>query len=213
MDTLIATKKGMTQLWTEDGSRHPVTVLAVEPNVVTAVRTSEKDGYQAVQLGSGAIRAKLVAKPQLGAFGKVGVEPRRHLREVRGAFADKAAGDSLDCSVFSAGVHVDVIGTSKGKGFQGTVKLHNFSCGPKAHGSDNVRKPGSIGMHTHPGRTLKGKRMPARMGNERVTIKHLEVLSVDAESGTLLVRGAVPGNNGGLVLVRKSAIQPKGGKR
>src|SRR5215813_5988298 len=207
MDTLLGTKRGMTQMWTEDGARVPVTVIDVQPNVVTAVRTKEQHGYEAVQLGYGAIRPKRVSKPRKGQFAKAGVEARRHLREVRGPVGERAPGQSIDCTVFEAGTVVDVIGTSKGKGFQGTIKLHHFSRGPEAHGSDNVRKPGSIGMHTHPGRTLKGKRMASRMGCKRVTIKNLAVVSVDAEKNVLLVAGAVPGDNGGLVLVRKSAKQ------
>jgi large subunit ribosomal protein L3 len=210
MDTLLGTKRGMTQMWTEDGARVPVTVIDVQPNLVTGVRTQEKHGYEAVQLGYGAIRSKRVGKPRAGQFAKAGVEARRHLREVRGPVGERAPGQTIDCSVFEAGTVVDVIGTSKGKGFQGTIKLHHFSRGPEAHGSDNVRKPGSIGMHTHPGRTIKGKRMANKMGAERVTIKHLMVLSVDKDTNTMLIKGAVPGNNGGLVLVRRSVARRKG---
>jgi large subunit ribosomal protein L3 len=212
MDTLLGTKRGMTQVWTEEGDRVPVTVLDVGPNLVTALKTAGRDGYEAVQLGYGAIREKRLAKPQVGAFKKAGVAPRRHLCEVRAAVEGRNVGEELTCAMFEAGQRVDVIGTSKGKGFQGTIRLHNFSRGPEAHGSDNVRKPGSIGMHTHPGRTLKGKRMAARMGAERITVKNLTVVSVDPEAHVILVRGAVPGNNGGLVMVRKSAVQPKTGK-
>jgi large subunit ribosomal protein L3 len=213
MDTLLGTKRGMTQVWTETGDRLPVTVLDVRPNVVTALKTAERDGYEAVQLGHGAIRGKRLAKPQVGAFKQAGVAPRRHLREVRGPVEGRSIGEELTCAVFEAGQLVDVIGTSKGKGFQGTIRLHNFSRGPAAHGSDNVRKPGSIGMHTHPGRVLKGKRMAARMGGERTTVKNLAVVSVDPEAHVMLVRGAVPGNNGSLVMVRRSRIQPGQGKR
>src|SRR5262245_5591372 len=211
MDTLLGTKRGMTQMWTEDGSRVPVTVIDVQPNLVTGVRTTEKHGYEAVQLGYGAIRPKLVSKPRQGQFAKAGVEARRHLREVRGPVGERAPGQTIDCTLFEAGTVVDVIGTSKGKGFQGTIKLHHFSRGPEAHGSDNVRKPGSIGMHTHPGRTIKGKRMANKMGAERVTVKHLVVLSVDKDTNTMLIKGAVPGNNGGLVLVRRSVTYRRKG--
>ena len=209
MDTLIGTKRGMTQTWLADGQRVPVTVLDLGPNTVVALRGKDKEGYEALQLGFGTIRPKLVSKPLKGHFTKAGVAPQRHLREVRGPVGERKAGETLTCAVFKAGEMVDVIGTSKGKGFQGTIKLHHFSRGPEAHGSDNVRKPGSIGMHTHPGRTLKGKRMASRMGCKRVTMKNLAVVSVDAEKNVLLVAGAVPGDNGGLVLVRKSAKQKK----
>jgi large subunit ribosomal protein L3 len=213
MDTLVGTKRGMTQLWTPEGQRLPVTVIELGPNTVVAVRSKEKNGYEALQLGFGSIRTKLLSKPVQGHYAKAGVAPHRHLREVRAAVGEHKPGETLSCSLFTAGTRVDVIGTSKGKGFQGTVKLHHFSRGPEAHGSDNVRKPGSIGMHTHPGRTLKGKRMASRMGAARVTVRNLDVVQVDAEKNTLLVSGAVPGNNGGLVLVRKSRRQPvKAGK-
>jgi len=209
MDMLIGTKRGMTQLWTDDGTRMPVTVIDLGPNTVVALRTVERDGYEALQLGHGAIRAKVVNKPRAGQFAKAGVAPQRYLREARGPVGERKVGETLDCSLFPAGTLVDVIGTSKGKGFQGTIKLHHFQRGPAGHGSDNVRKPGSIGMHTHPGRTLKGKRMAARMGADRVTVRNLQVLKVDPAQHLLLVQGAVPGNNGGLVMVRRSARQPR----
>jgi len=207
MDSLLGTKRGMTQIWSDEGNRLPVTVVDVQPNLVSEVRTLERDGYEAVQLGYGAIREKLVAKPQIGHFKKLGIGQRRHLCEVRGPAGERKVGEELSCSLFEPGTLVDVIGTSKGKGFQGTIKLHNFSRGPEAHGSDNVRKPGSIGMHTHPGRTLKGKRMASMMGNARVTVRRLEVVSVDAEAGVILIKGPVPGNNGGLVMLRRSQLQ------
>jgi large subunit ribosomal protein L3 len=213
MDTLLGTKRGMTQIWTEEGDRLSVTVLDIAPNLVRALKTAEKDGYAAVQVGYGPIRDKRVAKPQLGAAKQAGVAPRRHLREMRGPVEGRSVGEEITCALFEAGQFVDVIGTSKGKGFQGTIKLHNFSRGPTSHGSQNVRKSGSIGMHTHPGRVLKGKRMAARMGGERVTVKNLRVVSVDPETQVMLVRGAVPGNAGGLVMVRRSSVQPKQGKR
>jgi large subunit ribosomal protein L3 len=209
--TLIGRKRGMTQTWTADGGRVPVTVIDLGPNTVTALRTLERDGYEAVQLGFGTIRPKLLRKPQAGQFTKAGIDARRYLREVRGAAGEHAVGAVLDCSLFNVGSYVDVIGTSKGKGFQGTIKLHHFSRGPEAHGSDNVRKPGSIGMHTHPGRVLRGKRMANKMGAERVTIKNLAVVAVDKEANQVLIKGAVPGNNGSLVVVRLSTRQPKSG--
>jgi len=211
MNTLIGKKRGMTQTWVEDGNRVPVTVIDLGPNTVMAVKTLERDGYEALQLGFGTIRQKLLTKPLAGQFAKAGVEARRTLREVRGPAGENVVGSVLDCTVFAVGSYVDVIGTSKGKGFQGTIKLHHFSRGPAGHGSDNVRKPGSIGMHTHPGRVLKGKRMANKMGNEQVTIKNLAVVAVDKETNQMLVKGAVPGNNGSVVLVRLSTRQPKGG--
>jgi large subunit ribosomal protein L3 len=211
MDTLIGTKRGMTQMWSERGDRIPVTVIDLGPNTVTAVKTVERDGYAAVQLGHGSIRTKRLTKPQIGAFEKAGVAPQRYLREVRCDPGETKVGDVISCEGFEPGTLVDVIGTSKGKGFQGTIKLHNFSCGPKSHGSQNVRRMGSIGMHQFPGRVLPGKKMAARMGGERVTVKHLAVVSIDPEAHVMLVKGAVPGNNGGMVLVRKSMMQPKGG--
>jgi large subunit ribosomal protein L3 len=208
-NSLLGTKRGMTQIWTEEGNRLPVTVVDMAPNLVTLVRTVERDGYEAVQLGYGAIREKLVNKPRRGQFKAAGVGQRRHLREVRGPAGERKAGDEITCAAFEVGQYVDVIATSKGKGFQGTIKLHHFSRGPKSHGSDNVRKPGSIGMHTHPGRTLRGKKMASLMGNEQVTVRNLEVVSIDAEAGVMLIKGPVPGNNGGLLLVRTSQAQPK----
>ena len=207
--TLLGTKRGMTQMWSEDGQRVPVTVIDAGPNTVTAVKDEARDGYEAVQLGYGAVREKVLAKAQRGQYAKAGLKPHRHLREVRGPVGELKVGATVTCAHFKVGSFVDVIGTSKGKGFQGTIKLHHFSRGPEAHGSDNVRKPGSIGMHTHPGRTLKGKRMAARMGTERVTLRNLAVMAVDAEANRLLVKGAVPGNTGGLLIVRLSLRQPK----
>ncbi|MGQ0552169.1 MAG: 50S ribosomal protein L3 [Planctomycetota bacterium] len=209
MNILLGTKRGMTQIWDEEGNRIPVTVVDVAPNAVVALKTIERDGYEAVQLGTGTIREKRLSKPLIGHFKKAGVGQRRHLREVRGPAGEHTVGEELGAGLFEVGTIVDVIGTSKGKGFQGTIKLHHFSRGPESHGSDNVRKPGSIGMHTHPGRTLRGKRMANKMGNERVTIRQLKVMRVDAEQNVLLIQGAVPGNNGGLLMVRKSSRQPR----
>lgn len=207
MNALLGTKRGMTQIWLEDGTQVPVTVLDVEPNTVTAVRTVERDGYEAVQLGAGSIRAKLVNKPRRGQFAKAGVEPRRHLREVRIEPGEAKIGDALTVEIFEVGGKVDVVGTSKGKGFAGTIKRHGFARGPTSHGSQNVRAPGSIGMCKYPGRVIRGKKMAGRMGNERVTVKGLEVVAVDAENNRLLIKGPVPGANGGLVMVRASNLK------
>ncbi len=206
MKALIGSKRGMTQVWKDDGTRVPVTVLDLGPNTVTAVRTSDQDGYEAVQLGFGEIRAKLVAKPQLGQFGKAGVEPRRWLREVRGLDGEHTIGDVLTVEGFEVGNKVDVIGTSKGKGFAGTIKRHGFSRGPMSHGSQNKRKSGSIGQCKYPGRVMRGKRMAGRMGHERITVKNLEIIAVDLEHNRLLVKGAVPGHDGAQVLVRSAWI-------
>lgn len=210
MPTLFGIKRGMTQIFTEAGNRLPVTVLEVAPNTVTAVKTVERDGYEAVQLGYGTVRPKVLAKPQRVAFEKSGVEPRRWLREVRQTVAGLEVGQQLGVDLFEAGQLVDVVGTSKGKGFAGTIKLHGFARGPTSHGSQNVRRPGSIGMHTHPGRTIRGKRMARRMGNERVTVRGLLVVAVDAERGHMLVKGPVPGNTGSLVRVSTSIKASKG---
>lgn len=207
MIALLGTKRGMTQIWREDGTRVPVTVVDMEPNTVTAVRSLEKNGYEALQVGSGSIRSKLVRKPQQGQFAKAGLEPKRHLRELRTEVGEHQVGDSLAVDLFQVGSIIDVVGTSKGKGFAGTIKRHGFSRGPTSHGSQNVRRPGSIGMCKYPGRVIKGKKMAGRMGNERVTVKGLEVLAVDAEAGRLLVKGPVPGANGGLLLVRQTNLK------
>jgi large subunit ribosomal protein L3 len=218
VNSLLGTKRGMTQLWREDGTRVPVTVLDVAPNTVTGIRTVEKDGYEAVQLGTGAIRPALVSKPRLGQFQTAGIEaPLRHVREVRGEVGDVEIGTPFGLDIFEVGGYVDVVGSSKGKGFAGTIKRHGFARGPVTHGSQNVRRPGSIGMCKYPGRVIKGKRMAGRMGGERVTVKGLEILAVDAENGRLLVKGPVPGANGSLITVRASNLvqinkNTKGGK-
>ena len=213
MKSLLGTKRGMTQLWREDGTRVPVTIVDVSPNVVTAIRTVEQDGYEAVQLGAGEIRPKVVSKPLLGQFAKAGIEkPLRHVREVRGGAGELEVGATVGVDVFEVGHYVDVVGKSKGKGFAGTIKRHGFSRGPTTHGSQNVRRPGSIGMCKYPGRVVKGKKMAGRMGGERVTIKGLEIMGVDAETNQLLVKGAVPGANGGLVVVRESNLVQAAGR-
>ena len=204
MPTLLGIKRGMTQVFTDEGNRVPVTVLEMEPSTVTAVKTLERDGYEAVQLGYGSIRAKVINKPQRAVFEKTGIEPRRHVREVRQAVEGCEVGQELKADLFEVGQLVDVVGTSKGKGFAGTIKRHGFSRGPVTHGSQNVRRPGSIGMHQFPGRVLKGKKMAGRMGNERVTVRGLQVVAVDIEKNHMLVKGAVPGNNGGLIQVSTS---------
>jgi len=199
---LIGRKVGMTSVFAEDGTMVPVSVVAIDPNVVTRVRTPERDGYTAVQLGAG--EAKRLSKPVAGQLGDLG--RLATLREFRVAsVVDYEVGQKLAVGdVFEAGDVVDVTGTSKGRGFAGTVKRHNFKRGPKTHGSDNYRKPGSIGPGTTPGRVYKGLRMAGHMGAARATIKKLSVVRVDEERNLLLVRGTLPGADGSLVLVRKA---------
>jgi len=204
---LLGTKLGMTQVWNEQGKLVPVTVIQITPNVVTQIRTPEVDGYAAVQIAAGQIDPRKVNKPAAGHFDKAGVTPRRHLTEVRTADAGEyTLGQEIGVDVFEAGATVDVVGTSKGKGFAGVMKRHNFRGLGAGHGTQRKhRSPGSIGGCATPGRVFKGLRMAGRMGNERVTTQNLTVHAVDAEKGLLLIKGAVPGPNGGLVLVRTAA--------
>jgi large subunit ribosomal protein L3 len=202
---LIGRKLGMTQVFNEDGTMIPVSVLEITPNTVTRVRTPERDGYTAVQLGAG--EARKLTKPVLGQLKDL---PRhKTLREFRfdagQAVGEYEVGQQLAVAdVFAAGDIVHVTATSKGKGFAGTVKRHHFNTGPKTHGSDNYRKPGSIGPGTTPGRVYKGLRMSGHMGDARTTIKKLRVVRVDADRNLLLVMGSVPGTRGALTLVRKA---------
>ncbi|HWK21067.1 MAG TPA: 50S ribosomal protein L3 [Microbacteriaceae bacterium] len=203
---LLGTKLGMTQVWDAAGKLVPVTVIKVDANVVTQIRTPEVDGYSAVQLAAGAIDPRKVTKPLTGHFEKAGVTPRRHLTEVRTSDAGEyTLGQELDVTTFEDGQIVDVVGTSKGKGTAGVMKRHNFKGVSASHGSHrNHRKPGSIGASSTPSRVFKGQRMAGRMGNDRVTVLGLQVVRVDAERGVLLVKGAVPGAKGRLVFVRNS---------
>ena len=201
---LLGTKLGMTQVWDENNKLIPVTVVQITPNVVTQVRTPEVDGYSAIQIAYGQIDPRKANKPATGHFDKAGVTPRRHLTEVRTAnAAEYTLGQEIGVDVFEAGIKVDVVGTSKGKGFAGVMKRHNFKGVSASHGSHrNHRKPGSIGASSTPSRVFKGMRMAGRMGGERVTVLNLTVHAVDAEKGLLLVKGAVPGAKGRLVFVR-----------
>ena len=201
---LLGTKLGMTQLWDENNKVVPVTVVAAATNVVTQVRTPEVDGYNAVQIGFGEIEGRKVNKPSAGHFAKAGSTPRRHLAEIRTADASTyTVGQELAVDTFAAGEVIDVTGTSKGKGYAGVMKLHGFHGVGASHGAHrNHRKPGSIGACATPGRVFKGTRMSGRMGSDRVTTQNLKVHKVDAENGVLLIKGAVPGRNGGLVVVR-----------
>ena len=203
---LLGTKLGMTQVWDEQNKLVPVTVLEITPNVVTQIRTPEKDGYAAIQIAAGQIDPRKVNQPAAGHFQAAGVTPRRHLTEVR---TDNAGvyelGQELAVDLFAAGQKVDVVGTSKGKGFAGVMKRHNFAGVSASHGAHrNHRKPGSIGASSTPSRVFRGMRMAGRMGGERVSVLNLTVHSIDLEQGLMLVKGAVPGARGRLVFVRNA---------
>lgn len=202
---MIGRKLGMTRLFADDGSVVPVSVIAAPPNTITRLRTPEQDGYAALQLGVG--NARRQTKPVAGQLSHLEKDRQRlaTLREFRvEATGDYEVGGELDVSLFEVGDLVDVTGMSKGKGFAGTVKRHHFRRGPKTHGSNNYRQPGSIGAGTTPGRVFKGTRMGGHLGNDRVTVKKLVVMRVDAERNLLLVKGAVPGARNGLLLVQKA---------
>jgi large subunit ribosomal protein L3 len=203
---LLGVKLGMTQAWDENNKFVPVTVVAVSPNVVTQLRTAEIDGYVAVQIAAGAIDPRKVTKPLAGHFEKAGVTPRRHVAEIRTPdAAEYNLGQELTVDLFAAGEGVDVVGTSKGKGFAGVMKRHNFKGVSASHGSHrNHRKPGSIGASSTPSRVFKGMRMAGRMGFDRVTVLNLKIHAVDSERGLLLIKGAVPGPAGRLVFVRNA---------
>jgi large subunit ribosomal protein L3 len=205
MSAILAKKLGMTQMFLEDGSVARVTVLEAGPCPVTAIRTPDRDGYEAVQLGFGQIKQKALSKAELGHLAKVDAPPLRRLVEFRGEAGELQLGDSVTVEAFEVGARVKVSGTSKGKGFQGTIKRHNFVSGPKSHGSHNVRAPGSIGASATPSRVFAGMRGPGQMGNRRVTQKGLEVLAVDSGKNVLMVRGSVPGPRGSIVEVRSDA--------
>jgi large subunit ribosomal protein L3 len=211
MKALLGKKLGMTQLFDpESGAVHPVTVLQLGPCPVVQVKRQDTDGYEAVQIGYGEIRSTLVSLPLRGHFRKVAVKPRRVLREIRLPDASPfQVGQELTVELFDGVEKVDVMGRSKGRGFQGGPKRHGFGLGPKSHGSRNYRALGSIGQHSNPGHVFKGQKMAGRMGNERVTARNLAVRGVDKENNLLLVGGAVPGAPNGLVLVR--AVASKGG--
>ncbi|WP_027587847.1 50S ribosomal protein L3 [Acidipropionibacterium thoenii] len=206
---VLGTKLGMTQLWDENNRVVPVTVIQAGPCVVTQVRTPETDGYSAVQLGFGAVKAKKVTKPEVGHFERAGVTPRKHLVELRTSDASEyTLGQELGADVFEAAELVDVTGTSRGKGTAGVMKRHGFHGLRATHGVHRKhRSPGSIGGCSTPGKVLRGMRMAGRMGNDRITVQNLPVHSVDAERGIILVRGAIPGAKGSLVVVRSAAKQ------
>ncbi|WP_229131863.1 50S ribosomal protein L3 [Bifidobacterium mizhiense] len=203
---LLGRKLGMSQVWDENGFFVPVTLVDVSTNVVTAVKNQEKDGYQAIQIGYGQIDPTKVTKPLAGHFAKAGVTPRRHLVEVRTADADSyQPGQELGLDLLPEGSEVDVTGTTKGKGFAGTIKRWGFKSYRRTHGSHkNERRPGSVGACATPSRILKGKRMAGRMGHDTSTVQNLTIVSADAEKGVIAIKGALPGPRGAIVLVRSA---------
>lgn len=207
---IIGIKYGMTQIFDENGAVIPVTVVKTEPNQITGVRTLEENGYSAVQLGLGEKNKNKVTKPIKGQYAKIkedfgtDITPKRLLREFRVDKADDyKVGEYVNIDIFEVGEKVDVVGTSKGKGFQGVMKRHNFGGGPGGHGSQFHRAPGAVGQCAWPSKIFKGKKMPGRMGNARVTIKSLKVVAVDVENNRVLIKGAIPGANKGIVYIKK----------
>lgn len=208
MKGILGKKIGMTQVFTTEGKLIPVTVIEVEPNVVTQIKTVEKDGYEAVQLATETIREKLSNKPAMGHTSKANTAPKRFLREIRGVNVNEyTLGQTIGVDIFSEGEMVDVTGTSKGKGFQGVIKRHNQSIGPKGHGSQYHRGVGSLGTLL-PMHVLKGKKMPGQMGNVQRTVQNLEIVSVDTENSVILVKGNVPGPKKSLVMIRTAVKKP-----
>jgi large subunit ribosomal protein L3 len=202
MAAILAKKLGMTQLFLDDGTVERVTVLEAGPCPVTGIRTFDRDGYEAVQLAFGSVREKHLSKGELGHLRKADAPPMKHVVEFRDEAGELTVGETVTVEAFEAGDKVKVSGVSKGKGFQGTVKRHNFARGPVTHGSHNVRAPGSIGAAAYPARVFKGLRGPGQMGNKRVTQRGLEVVRIDAANNLLMIRGSVPGPRNGVVEVR-----------
>jgi large subunit ribosomal protein L3 len=198
---ILGKKLGMTQIYTEDGRAYPVTVVEAGPCCVVQVKTLDKDGYEAVKLGFIEVKDKKINKPESGVFKKAGTKPYRILREFQ--TGGLAVGDFVTVDRFAKGDKVDVSGVSKGKGFQGVMKRHNFSGGPGSHGSMFNRAPGSIGASSYPSRVWKNQKLPGHMGSENVTVKNVEIVDVKAEQNLLLIMGAVPGANGSIVAIKK----------
>ena len=208
--SILGKKLGMTQIFTEEGKVVPVTVVEAGQCVVVGNKTVENDGYNAVQLGFGAVKDKNVTKPMQGVFAKAGVTPVKVIREIRLADASEfTAGQIIGVDTFAAGEMVDVVGTAKGKGFAGGIKRHNFARGPMGHGSKSHREPGSIGprMSGGGGKVFKGKKLPGQMGGQRVTIQRLSVVRIDTERNLILIKGAIPGPKKGLVII-KNTVKP-----
>lgn len=208
MKGILGRKIGMTQVFTNDGKLVPVTVVSVEPNVVTQIKTKENDGYEAIQLGFDTKREKLATKPSIGHTNKAKTTPKRFFREIRGVdVANYTLGQEITCDIFEAGEMVDVTGTTKGKGFQGVIKRHNQSRGPMGHGSHYHRGPGSMGT-MRPMRVFKGKKLPGHMGRLTVTIQNLEIVAVDTENNVILVKGNIPGSKKSLVIIKTAVKNP-----
>jgi large subunit ribosomal protein L3 len=205
MPAILAKKLGMTQRFLDDGRVERVTVLEAGPCPVTAVRTFDVDGYEAVQLAFDAAKEKALTRPELGHLRKAGAPPMRRLVEFRDEAGELTVGDEVTVEAFEPGQKVKISGTSKGKGFQGTIKRHRFNAGPKSHGSHNVRAPGSIGASATPSRVFKGMKLPGQMGHKRVTQRGLTVVELMPDRNLMLVRGAVPGPKGSIVEVRTDA--------
>lgn len=200
---LIGRKIGMTQIFNEDGTVVPVTVVKAGPNIVVQRKTQEIDGYDAVQFGFEDKKETRSTKPEKGHFKRAGLSPKKHLGEFRDFPGDLMEGDEVTVDLFEEGQMVDVVGISKGKGFAGTIKRHNFHRGPMSHGSHNHRAPGSIGA-TDAARVFKGQKLPGRMGHERVTIQNLEIAKIDTEKHLILVKGSIPGPNKGIVHIKEA---------
>lgn len=210
MKGIIGRKIGMTQIFTEEGIVIPVTVIEAGPVQVTQVKTEENDGYKAIQIAYEDKKSKRVNKPMKGHYEKAGVAPKKHVREFRVEDSNAySLGQELKADVFESGDKIDVMGTSKGKGTQGPIKRHNQSRGPMTHGSKYHRGPGSLGASSYPARVFKGQNMAGRMGNEKVTIQNLEIARVDSERNLLLVKGAIPGPKGGIVIVKEAVKSSK----
>ena len=208
MKGILGKKVGMTQVFTKEGKLIPVTVIEVEPNVVTQIKTVEKDGYDAIQLATDTIRENLSNKPAIGHTKKANTTPKRFLKEIRGVNVNEySLGQTIGVDIFSEGEMVDVTGTSKGKGFQGVIKRHNQSIGPKGHGSQYHRGVGSLGTLL-PMHVLKGKKMPGQMGNVQRTVQNLEIVSVDTENSVILVKGNVPGPKKSFVMIHTAVKKP-----
>ena len=206
---ILGRKIGMTQVFTKSGKLVPVTVVEVEPNVVTQIKTLENDGYEAIQLGFDTKREKLATKASAGHTGKANTTPKRFFKEIKGVDINNySLGQEISVDIFEAGEVVDVTGTTKGHGFQGVIKRHNQNRGPMGHGSHYHRKPGSMGT-MRPMRVFKGKKLPGHMGTLTVTIQNLEIVSVDLENNVILVKGNVPGPKEGLVLIRSAVKNPE----
>lgn len=210
---ILGKKLGMSQIFTADGTMIPVTVVEAGPCCVVQVKTADKDGYDAVKVGFGSVKEKNVNKPTAGQFKQAGVAPRKYMKEFR--FADcssYAVGGEIKCDVFTAGDHVDVVGTSKGRGYTGTIQRWNTHCGPKAHGSGYHRGVGSLSANSSPSRVFKNKKMPGQYGHERVTVQNLEVVKVDAARNIILIAGGIPGPKDSLVIVKESLKKSRGSK-